>query len=54
MQIIPIAAAGAEKTIAYSSPEDWDPWYNEFKKLAHAYDLWQCIDRPTVSDGLVD
>ncbi|KAJ4178417.1 hypothetical protein NW767_014874 [Fusarium falciforme] len=52
--IIPIAAAGAEKTIAYSSPEDWDPWYNEFKKLAHAYDLWQCIDRPTVSDGLVD
>ncbi|KAJ4223938.1 hypothetical protein NW757_014368 [Fusarium falciforme] len=34
----------AERTIAYSSPEDWDTWSNEFKKLAHAYDLWQYID----------
>ncbi|EXL89846.1 hypothetical protein FOIG_16870 [Fusarium odoratissimum NRRL 54006] len=30
----------AERTISYASPEDWDSWSNEFKKLAHAYDLW--------------
>ncbi|KAH7231184.1 hypothetical protein BKA59DRAFT_518452 [Fusarium tricinctum] len=34
----------AERVITYASPEDWDSWSNECKKLAHAYDLWQYID----------
>ncbi|RKK13994.1 hypothetical protein BFJ66_g15435 [Fusarium oxysporum f. sp. cepae] len=39
-----MSAKHAERTISYASPEDWDSWSNEFKKLAHAYDLWQYID----------
>ncbi|KAI8402209.1 hypothetical protein FOFC_03612 [Fusarium oxysporum] len=39
-----MSAKHAERTITYASPEDWDSWSNEFKKLAHAYDLWQYID----------
>ncbi|PNP86659.1 hypothetical protein FNYG_00001 [Fusarium nygamai] len=39
-----MATKHAERAIAYASPEDWDSWSNEFKKLAHAYDLWQYID----------
>ncbi|TXB96780.1 hypothetical protein FocTR4_00012038 [Fusarium oxysporum f. sp. cubense] len=35
-----MSAKHAERTISYASPEDWDSWSNEFKKLAHAYDLW--------------
>ncbi|SCO80640.1 uncharacterized protein FRV6_04853 [Fusarium oxysporum] len=42
-------AKHAERTISYASPEDWDSWSNEFKKLAHAYDLWQYIN-PTDPD----
>ncbi|KAG7423501.1 hypothetical protein Forpi1262_v015424 [Fusarium oxysporum f. sp. raphani] len=41
---ITMSAKHAERTISYASPEDWDSWSNEFKKLAHAYDLWQYID----------
>nr|CEG03804.1 unnamed protein product [Fusarium acuminatum CS5907] len=39
-----MATKHAERAITYASPEDWDSWSNEFKKLAHAYDLWQYID----------
>ncbi|KAF4340967.1 hypothetical protein FBEOM_5106 [Fusarium beomiforme] len=39
-----MATKHAERAITYASPEDWDTWSNEFKKLAHAYDLWQYID----------
>ncbi|EWZ77950.1 hypothetical protein FOCG_17880 [Fusarium oxysporum f. sp. radicis-lycopersici 26381] len=41
-----MATKHAERTITYASPEDWDSWSNEFKKLAHAYDLWQTSRNP--------
>ncbi|KAL9563919.1 hypothetical protein ACKAV7_011954 [Fusarium commune] len=46
-----MSAKHAERTISYASPEDWDSWSNEFKKLAHAYDLWQQADPDDPDSG---
>ncbi|KAF5264187.1 hypothetical protein FOXYS1_5044 [Fusarium oxysporum] len=48
-----MSAKHAERTISYASPEDWDSWSNEFKKLAHAYDLWQQADPDDLDSGTI-